>query len=77
MKIQDIVFIIVSIVLLLYCWKRPNWFVGAGIVCLLLSMPLFALRIFFTAERLVYYGALLVFVEVIFKFIQFGIKPRK
>jgi len=75
MKIQDIIFLILFVILLFK--HKENSFVALGLLCFLLAMPLFYLYIFFTAERLVYYGAVLVLVEILFKFIQFGIKPRK
>jgi predicted branched-subunit amino acid permease len=75
MKIQDILFIVLLVVLLLK--RKENSFVAIGLGCFLLAIPFFYLYVFFTAERLLYYGALLVFIEVIFKLIQFGIKPRK
>lgn len=54
MKPQDILFIVL---LLFLFWKRaPNWFVIAGLVCLVLSIPLFQFWVFFTAERLVWYA---------------------
>jgi len=55
MKPQDIVFIILLAFLL---WKRnPKYLVVAGLLCLVLSMPLFHFWVFFTAERLVMYAA--------------------
>lgn len=54
MKPQDIIFFVVLAALL---HKRtPRILVFAGIVCLLLSMPLFSLWIFFTAQRLTWYA---------------------
>ncbi len=55
MKFQDIIFFILYIVLL---WMRkPKMLVWTGLVCLVLAIPLFALHIFFTAERLTWYAA--------------------
>jgi hypothetical protein len=54
-KIQDIGFIIV--LALLFAVRKPIWFVYAGIVSWILAIPLFAGWIFFTAERLTWYGA--------------------
>jgi len=63
MKPQDIFFIIVLAVLV---WrKNPKFLVGAGLLCLILSIPLFHLWIFFTAERLVYYAAGFFFIGII------------
>jgi len=53
MKIQGIVFILVFIFLI---FKNYRWSVVTGLVSILLSIPLFALRIFFTAEHLVWYS---------------------
>jgi len=55
MKIQDIAFVIVLITLLVI--RKPKLFIYAGIGSLLLSIPLFAKWIFFTAERLTWYSA--------------------
>lgn len=58
MKPQDIAFLLVVLVLLLIKrLRRPKVFVASGIVCLVLSLPLFALWIFFTAQHLVWYAA--------------------
>ncbi|MBU4016757.1 hypothetical protein KJ980_07285 [Patescibacteria group bacterium] len=54
MKIQDIIFLIILAVL--FYKINPKYFVIAGLVCFALAIPLFYLWIFFTAERLVYYG---------------------
>jgi hypothetical protein len=54
-KIQDLSFFVVLVYLL---WRRSSrLFVIFGLACLLLAMPLFAFRIFFTAERLTWYAA--------------------
>ena len=50
MKIQDIVFIIVFMVLL--SQKKFEWLAALGLACIVLSIPLFSLWIFFTAEDL-------------------------
>lgn len=63
MKIQDIGFVTVLLVLLVF--RKPRLFVSAGLVCFLLAIPLFAKWIFFTGERLVWYGAAFVFVGII------------
>jgi hypothetical protein len=54
MKIQDAGFFVMYIVLL--ASRKLKLFVWAGLVCLLLAMPLFAKWVFFTAERLVWYA---------------------
>ena len=63
MKIQDIVFVVVLLVLLYKA--RANWLVYAGLLSLVLCIPLFAAHIFFTAERLVSYAVGFLFVSVI------------
>ncbi|MEK7141651.1 MAG: hypothetical protein AAB800_03850 [Patescibacteria group bacterium] len=55
MKPQDIGFFILLAVLLVV--GRPVFFVWAGLVCLVLAIPLFATWTFFTAERLTWYAA--------------------
>lgn len=54
MKIQDLVFFIVLFGLLVF--RRPVYFVWAGLLCLFLAIPLFATWTFFTAERLTWYA---------------------
>jgi len=54
MKPQDILFFIVLIVLIYK--HNSKWAVSAGIFCLLFAIPLFAFRVFFTAERLTWYA---------------------
>lgn len=55
MKPQDIAFFIIFF--LLFFLKRPKLFLTAGIISWILAIPLFARWIFFTAERLTWYGA--------------------
>ncbi len=55
MKLQDVLFLVTLAVLL---WvRKPRLMAWAGIGSLVLAIPLFALRIFFTAERLTWYAA--------------------
>ena len=55
MKPQDIAFFIILAILI---YKRDSkLFTIAGIIALLLSIPLFSLWVFFTAERLTWYAA--------------------
>lgn len=55
MKIQDLVFFAVFTGLL---YRRDaRLFAAAGLVMLIVSIPLFAAWIFFTAERLTWYAA--------------------
>lgn len=55
MKVQDISFFLVLALLIIL--RKPILFVWAGLGSLLLAIPLFALWIFFTAERLTWYAA--------------------
>ena len=69
MKPQDLLFIIALIFLL---WRRnPQYLVVAGLFCLFVSMPLFQLWIFFTAERLAWYAAGFLLLAVILQIIRF------
>jgi hypothetical protein len=64
MKIQDIIFIIIFSGLLIA--RKPSWFGYAGLVCIVLAIPLYAKWVFFTAERLTWYGAAFLLVAMIF-----------
>ena len=64
MKIQDIAFLSVAVVL--FFSRNPRYFVIAGLVCLVVAMPLFAFWIFFTAERLTWYAATFFFSSIFF-----------
>jgi len=55
MKIQDFVFLLVFVGVFLR--RQPRAVVIAGLACLALSLPLFSLWMFFTAERLTWYAA--------------------
>jgi len=67
-KIQDLAFFIVFIILLI---KRDSKLAaGAGIISLILSIPLFSFWIFFTAERLTWYAAAFFLLSVIFHLIS-------
>ncbi|MEK7502002.1 MAG: hypothetical protein AAB609_00590 [Patescibacteria group bacterium] len=68
MKIQDIVFIIIFLSLLIK--RDPRLATGAGIISLILSIPLFSFWIFFTAERLTWYAAAFFLLSVIFHLIN-------
>ena len=63
MKIQDILFII-SMILLLVA-RKPRWFVFTGLISLLMAIPLFAKWIFFTAERLTWYAGAFFLVAIL------------
>jgi hypothetical protein len=64
MKSQDILFAIALLILLTL--RRPQLFIGTGIICLVLSIPLFTFHIFFTAERLTMYAGGFIFCGIIF-----------
>lgn len=73
MKIQDIAFFLVF-AYLLYRFQ-PRLSVSFGLMCLLLSIPLFAAWVFFTAERLTWYASgffLLAIAQYIFAFRKKG-----
>ena len=56
MKPQDVLFIVVALV----SWtalRRVRFFAALGISLFLIAIPLFALHVFFTAERLTWYAA--------------------
>jgi len=55
MKPQDILFLVVLVILLIL--RRPKLAVGVGLTSIIISMPLFAKHIFFTAEHLTWYAA--------------------
>ena len=64
MKIQDIIFILAF--LTLFVLRKEKLFLYAGLTCFLLAIPLFAKWVFFTAERMTWYGSafILVFLMV-------------
>ena len=64
MKIQDIVFFVVLGLLIVKL--SPKLAAFCGILCLALSIPLFSLWIFFTAERLVWYAAAFFLLSITF-----------
>ncbi len=66
MKVQDIGFFLVFIVLLIL--RKPRIFLIAGLISWMLAIPLFAGWIFFTAERLTWFGAAFVFTFLLFSF---------
>jgi len=65
MKPQDIGFLLVFIVLLFV--KKPRVFLIAGLASWVFAIPLFAGWIFFTAERLTWYGAAFIFASLLLK----------
>ncbi|OGG01688.1 hypothetical protein A2Z33_05610 [Candidatus Gottesmanbacteria bacterium RBG_16_52_11] len=54
MKVQDFLFLLVFGAVWIF---RKRYLAAAGLVCLILAIPLFSFRIFFTAERLTWYAA--------------------
>lgn len=69
MKPQDILFFIILGILL---YKRdPKLFTIAGIISLVLSIPLFSLWVFFTAERLTWYAGAFFLSAVIINIFRF------
>jgi hypothetical protein len=63
MKPQDILFYIILIGLFVH--RKPMLFIWTGLLCLIISMPLFYFWVFFTAERLVMYAMGFIFFSVI------------
>ena len=67
MKIQDVGFIVIFASLLLI--RKERWIIIAGLVSLALAIPLFAYHVFFTAERLTWYGAAFLLVGLLSPYI--------
>ncbi len=63
MKFQDLIFLIVFLAVVLKRDSRLSTI--AGIVCLALSIPLFALWVFFTAQHLVWYASAFFLLSVV------------
>jgi len=63
MKIQDLLFLIVLIMLLIK--RNEKMASSAGLISLLFSIPLFAMWVFFTAERLIWYAAVFFLLAII------------
>lgn len=61
MKIQDLLFLIVILGMLILR-RRSADFALLGLLCIGVSIPLFAFWIFFTAQRLIYYAACFILV---------------
>lgn len=68
-KIQDIVFLVVLVLLILK--RNPRLAVFCGITSLLVSIPLFSVWIFFTAERLTWYAGAFFLLAIIFYLFKF------
>lgn len=75
MKIQDIVFFVVLALLMIK--RDPKIAVFCGIAFLVLSIPLFSFWIFFTAERLTWYGAAFFLLALVFNMIVLGKNKRR
>ncbi|MBI2443228.1 MAG: hypothetical protein HYV40_04970 [Candidatus Levybacteria bacterium] len=74
MKIQDIVFVLVFVFL---AFKRnPIYPALAGIMSLLLAIPLFTFWIFFTAERLTWYAGAFFFLAIVLSLVSSQGKKR-
>lgn len=55
MKPQDLLFI--AVLGILIGLRKPKLLIIAGLVCIVLAIPLFQFWVFFTAQRLLYYAA--------------------
>ncbi len=76
MKIQDIIFFIIFLSMLIK--RDPRLAAGTGIIFLILSIPLFSFWIFFTAERLTWYAASFFLLSIIFSTAELmGDKSKK
>lgn len=64
MKIQDIAFFVILAILIIK--RNPKLAALSGLICLFISIPLFSFWVFFTAERLVWYGAAFFLFAIIF-----------
>lgn len=64
MKIQDIAFIVVLVLLIFI--RKPRLMIACGLLCVLLSIPLFSFWVFFTAERLTWYAVAFFLLAIIF-----------
>jgi len=65
MKIQDLGFLVIFVVLLFV--KKDKFFIVAGLVSIALAIPLFSFWVFFTAERLTWYAAAFFLVAIMGK----------
>ncbi|OGH12449.1 MAG: hypothetical protein A2857_06240 [Candidatus Levybacteria bacterium RIFCSPHIGHO2_01_FULL_36_15] len=68
MKIQDVILLIIFIYLLYKHNSRQ--FILLGILCFLASIPLFYFWVFFTAQRLIYFGSFFLLCGIISYFVQ-------
>lgn len=65
MKLQDLIFIVMLIFLIIK--QNTKWFISTGLIFLVLSIPLFAFWIFFTAQRFIVYAWLFIFLGIFLK----------
>lgn len=68
MKIQDVIFIV--LILILLSRRNPKEFVIAGILNLAFAIPLFFNWVFFTAQRFTYYAAAFFLIAVILNILR-------
>lgn len=68
MKIQDVIFFIILAVAAFQ--RKPKLAAILGLACLILSIPLFSLWVFFTAERLTWYAAAFFLLSMVLSLIQ-------
>lgn len=71
LKPQDIIFLVTLFSLILKYRNNPRVFIVLGIICLIISIPLFSFWIFFTAERLTWYAAAFFLVAIIVNLLKF------
>lgn len=69
MKIQDILFLFALAFLIYKKDSRLSLVFGLG--ALALSIPLFYLQIFFTAQHLVYYAVAFILLSIVFNLIKY------
>lgn len=65
MKAQD--FFLLALLLVLLFIRKPKLITSAALFFILIAIPLFAKHIFFTAERLVWYSVLFLWIAVIWE----------
>ena len=71
MKIQDVIFIISVLALLVI--RKDRWFLYTGLACFFMAIPLFSTWVFFTAERLTWYGSAFI---LVFLMVQMFFRPN-
>jgi len=67
-KPQDIIFLVILI--RLFIKRSPKWFAAMGIVCLVISMPLFYKWIFFTAQRFTLYAFIFISIAILLNLLR-------